>query len=446
MNKKILYFIFGLVCLIITNLLVDSSDLFTLMLIFSMYLVFINTFSNIKYKNKTSDLLSFSIILIIVISAFYSFISYFLSSLFFKDLRYVFLLSNITIFVYPSIKLIRQYLDNNNKNKKSFLCKLIYNTINLISFIIILVLYKFTNISFNNLIVSLFLQQFISLIIIFIINYKIFVFKKINLNKLRPIFLTDIRKSLISLSLFVFYYISIIFLYFSLTNRYLYDYPIMATLLADVYFYYYYFIVFFSIFYYPKKIDDDINITYIKLVDKLLPISILISILSSPILYIIFNSVTNAYIFALLIFEPLFLIMYVIAMRFLVDKKNFNIILIIGILVKLITTIPLINSLYRMGYSVVYGDIISTMLSLFIPIIITIIYFNNIHKLNFSSYFNKIITIIYENLILCIILILLQLLISLKVDNIIMAFGVIFIYIIVFIGYSVIKCRVRWFK
>ena len=96
MNKKILYFIFGLVCLIIINLLVDSSDLFTLMLIFSMYLVFINTFSNIKYKNKTSDLLSFSIILIIVISAFYSFISYFLSSLFFKDLRYVFLLSNIT--------------------------------------------------------------------------------------------------------------------------------------------------------------------------------------------------------------------------------------------------------------------------------------------------------------------------------------------------------------
>lgn len=446
MSKKIICFILGLILLIILNLTVNSTDLFSLLLVFSLYLIFINTFSNIKYNSKSSNLLFPSIIVIVFISLIYALISYIIGNLFFEEIKYIFLSMGMTIFIYPTINIIKQYLNLNNKKKNSLLISIIYSFFNLISIIIILLLYNFTSINVNTLISSLFLEQYIPLIIIAILNYKIFKIKKVKLEQLKPIFLANIKKTFISLSILAFYYMSLIFLYFSLTNKYLYDYQVVATLLVDVYFYYYYFIILITIFFYPKKIDEDINTTYIKLFNKLLPLTILISILSGPLLLVFFGSNTNAYIFSLLIYLSLFLIMYNIAMNLLINKKNFNIVLITALLLKIITTIPLINSLYRMGYSMIYGDIISTILSLFIPIVITIIYFNNVHKLNFSNYFSSVINIIYENLILCIILILLQLLVPLKTNNIIEAIGIITIYVIVYIIFNYIKIKFRRIK
>lgn len=446
MSKKIICFILGLILLIILNLTVNSTDLFSLLLVFSLYLIFINTFSNIKYNSKSSNLLFPSIIVIVFISLIYALISYIIGNLFFEEIKYIFLSMGMTIFIYPTINIIKQYLNLNNKKKNSLLISIIYSFFNLISIIILLLLYNFTSINVNTLISSLFLEQYIPLIIIVILNYKIFKIKKVKLEQLKPIFLANIKKTFISLSILAFYYMSLIFLYFSLTNKYLYDYQVVATLLVDVYFYYYYFIIFITIFFYPKKIDEDINTTYIKLFNKLLPLTILISILSGPLLLVFFGSNTNAYIFSLLIYLSLFLIMYNIAMNLLINKKNFNIVLITALLLKIITTIPLINSLYRMGYSMIYGDIISTILSLFIPIVITIIYFNNVHKLNFSNYFSSVINIIYENLILCIILILLQLLVPLKTNNIIEAIGIITIYVIVYIIFNYIKIKFRRIK
>ena len=446
MSKKIICFILGLILLIILNLTVNSTDLFSLLLVFSLYLIFINTFSNIKYNSKSSNLLFPSIIVIVFISLIYALISYIIGNLFFEEIKYIFLSMGMTIFIYPTINIIKQYLNLNNKKKNSLLISIIYSFFNLISIIIILLLYNFTSINVNTLISSLFLEQYIPLIIIVILNYKTFKIKKVKLEQLKPIFLANIKKTFISLSILAFYYMSLIFLYFSLTNKYLYDYQVVATLLVDVYFYYYYFIILITIFFYPKKIDEDINTTYIKLFNKLLPLTILISILSGPLLLVFFGSNTNAYIFSLLIYLSLFLIMYNIAMNLLINKKNFNIVLITALLLKIITTIPLINSLYRMGYSMIYGDIISTILSLFIPIVITIIYFNNVHKLNFSNYFSSVINIIYENLILCIILILLQLLVPLKTNNIIEAIGIITIYVIVYIIFNYIKIKLRRIK
>lgn len=446
MSKKIICFILGLILLIILNLTVNSTDLFSLLLVFSLYLIFINTFSNIKYNSKSSNLLFPSIVVIVFISLIYALISYIIGNLFFEEIKYIFLSMGMTIFIYPTINIIKQYLNLNNKKKNSLLISIIYSFFNLISIIILLLLYNFTSINVNTLISSLFLEQYIPLIIIAILNYKIFKIKKVKLEQLKPIFLANIKKTFISLSILAFYYMSLIFLYFSLTNKYLYDYQVVATLLVDVYFYYYYFIILITIFFYPKKIDEDINTTYIKLFNKLLPLTILISILSGPLLLVFFGSNTNAYIFSLLIYLSLFLIMYNIAMNLLINKKNFNIVLITALLLKIITTIPLINSLYRMGYSMIYGDIISTILSLFIPIVITIIYFNNVHKLNFSNYFSSVINIIYENLILCIILILLQLLVPLKTNNIIEAIGIITIYVIVYIIFNYIKIKFRRIK
>ena len=48
-----------------------------------------------------------------------------------------------------------------------------------------------------------------------------------------------------------------------------------------------------------------------------------------------------------------------------------------GLIAKLILIIPLINSFYRMGYNLIYGDIISTIIGLLITITINYIYIKN---------------------------------------------------------------------
>ena len=130
----------------------------------------------------------------------------------------------------------------------------------------------------------------------------------------------------------------------------------------------------------------------------------------------------------------------------LIDKKNFNTILSLGLIIKCIITVPLIHSLYRMGYSMVYGDILSTIISLLIPILITTIYFNNKNRVNFGDYFYNIISIVYENIILCLILILLQLLVPLNVDNRLSAILVILMYTMVFLLFNFIKVKIRRLK
>ena len=66
---------------------------------------------------------------------------------------------------------------------------------------------------------------------------------------------------------------------------------------------------------------------------------------------------------------------------------------------KLILIVPLINGFYRMGYSFIYGDILSTIIGLFASFIISIIYFNKKYKINFTKNFEKLLNIIYDNIV-----------------------------------------------
>lgn len=443
MNPKIIYFVLGLILITVLNITMNSTDLFSILLVSTLYLIFIKSFSHIKYNKKTNNQLVPIITIIILISLIYLAISYCIGSIFFTDIKSIFMAMGASIFIYPTIKVIKNYLDNNKQKKQSVIINLIYYLINIISLVVLILLYHFINLDINTFGIILYLSNYVALLIILITQRKIFKFKKINIKELKPILATNIRERLIILSNIAYYYLSLIFLYFSLTHKYLYDYSVVSTLLIDVYLYCYYIVVFIAIIFYPKKLEDNINTTYIKVISKMLPITILISILAGPILLVLFNHNTNAYIFTLLVFEAIILVMYNIAMNLLKDKKNFNIVLITGLLIKCITTIPLINSLYRMGYSMVYGDIISTIISLAIPVIIAIIYFNNKQKVSFDNYFTSILNIIYENIILCLILILLQLIIPLTTNNRLVALGVIVIYTIIYLVFNYIKRKLR---
>ena len=54
--------------------------------------------------------------------------------------------------------------------------------------------------------------------------------------------------------------------------------------------------------------------------------------------------------------------------------------MIVGIVSKIIITVPMINSFYRMGYNLLYGDIISTIISILISVIINYIYIKTNNK------------------------------------------------------------------
>ena len=446
MNKNILYFILSLLLIIILNLTINSSDLFSLLIVTTLYIIFISSFNHLNYNKKTSKQILPSIIIILFINIIYFIITYLISTLFFIEIRPIFISMASTIFILPSTKIVCNYLTNLGKKKSTNIIKLVYILTNITTIITLILLYHFINLDITKFGVILFLTNFIPFIFMFIYQKELFKPTKINLKEIKSIFYTNIKLSIITLSNQAYYYLSLMFLYFTLTNNYLYQIEVVSTLLIDVYLYCYFIVLVLYYIYIPKDIDTDINTIFIKIMKKMLPITIFISILSGPILTLLFNNSTNANILTLLIFESIFLVLYNICMKLLIDKKNFNTILSLGLIIKCIITVPLIHSLYRMGYSMVYGDILSTIISLLIPILITTIYFNNKNRVNFGDYFYNIISIVYENIILCLILILLQLLVPLNVDNRLSAILVILMYTMVFLLFNFIKVKIRRLK
>jgi len=101
----------------------------------------------------------------------------------------------------------------------------------------------------------------------------------------------------------------------------------------------------------------------------------------------------------------------------------------VGILVKFILVIPLIDSFYRMGYNLVYGDIISTIVGMFISVIINYIYLKR--KDREEKCFEKILKSLYENIFLCIILVIVQFIIPVMTDNYFIALIKIFGYVFI---------------
>ena len=69
-----------------------------------------------------------------------------------------------------------------------------------------------------------------------------------------------------------------------------------------------------------------------------------------------------------------------------------------------------------MGYNLVYGDIVSSIIGFIIIIVINYVYLNYINKKP-VNYLMKIMDIIYDNIILCIILIILEFIVPIDTNN-----------------------------
>ena len=174
----------------------------------------------------------------------------------------------------------------------------------------------------------------------------------------------------------------------------------------------------------------------------ILTITIIFGIISPLTCKLVFNDPSKSIYLIMVNILSIFILLYDITYENIKNKTVIYISLAVGLILKIVLIIPLINSFYRMGYNLVYGDITSTIIAMFISTIINYIYLKNKEK-NKINYFDKILDIVYDNILLCIILILVEFIVPIDTSSYIKSLGLIIIYITISITYIKIKNKKR---
>ena len=351
----------------------------------------------------------------------------------------------ISIIIKPLIKLLCEYLAN-IKNRAIYLSFIkAYEVIdNILMLIIALFSFRILNLKPINAIFSLYLSKIIAMFIIVTLIYqlnkysktiKLYGIGKINYRKeIKKILFTNSNKSIISIIKKSYYYISIILLYLILSTRYNYQLSNLEKIIVFMYFYvieiidYIVHVVGLII----KKISKDSNITNnVYYSFKIMtPIAITLGIIAPLISKAIFNNYEYSIYLSMMSFLSIFILLYDTVTNDIKNKYILNISLLAGIISKIVLIIPLINSFYRMGYNLIYGDIFSTIIAMSLTITINYLHVKKATK-NEEKYFERILKILYENILLAIILILMQFIIPISGISYIKSLGLTIIYIIV---------------
>lgn len=495
-KKSLVVKLFGFLFLIPFYYITKNNNIFLYAFSYSLYLILISVFSNIniesvlkKYYNLEyyyikEKIFKMTFLTIIVISLFITLLSggvgYLLEYLLnVKGVMIVYFVMSLTVFTEPCVSILKDYLVAHNFKKISNELMNIYNVLNII-FLLLISIISFMQLKIpENIKISLlYLSNVFAFIATYLLVYFVAIRKnnkikrkekitreeyRINVkNIIKNIFSDNINISIIDMSKYSYIYLSILFVYFALIRKYRYSYDDTTAIINITYFYGIQLIALICtvIQYFnrnqmnnmketiyqkkwinvPKLFKNDFN----DLLKIILPIMILISILATPIWVLIFGNSNGAYVLMFLAYMILFVIYYLIVIEILRSINNYrNLLLYIfsGIIIKLIITLPLIDSFYRMGYSLIYGDIASNIIVGLISVILGIIIINNKIKLNLLTEFDSILRIIYENIILCFILVLLDLIIPTNTTNRLSAIGIILIYGMVFALFYEVKRR-----
>lgn len=483
--KNFIYIFALLVMLMFIKFMLYEKDVFSVVISFSMFLIFVTSYSHINIEKEVNELRNnnyiysqvrlfyLTILIVFLINLIYMGIIYiitlFLSDNYFLfNYNYILLTMGSTIFLIPTLNILSQYLKANNLKKFGSIIKLMFYIIWVFLSIILLIVNYKIDISTYMFAIYIYLLEIFAFIVVILCcllvikNKKIFKLKqikkreecKISLkSKLKNIFASNIKYSIKKVIYLSYYYASIVFVFFILLYRYNYGYKEVISIMLDTYFYDFALILILVLYYvlkYKKVISNTINNIkekgtinnlLIDIANKVIPVTILICILSGPILKLLFNS-KNSIVFMFFIWILPFILLYIIGIKLLEvssSKKVLYTTLLTGILVKIILTIPLINSFYRMGYNLIYGDIVANIIGMFVSYIMTILYLNKKYKIDFSNSFEKILNIVYENIILSLILIISSMVISLNVNSKSQALIVIIIYIVIYVIYNIIK-------
>lgn len=480
--KKISNIISFLLLILLYNFTKDSN-MFLLTLSFSMLIIYTSIFSttsikskletlyNRKYYYSINKIFKNSIILVTIITLVLTLISYLTSLLInIKGLSIV----NISMCVYlltsTIIKLEGEYISIIKSKKLGNNLLNIYNIVNNILLLItIILLYKVFKLE-NYLNISiLYLISLIPFIIINILIY-IFIFKnkkevqkreenKLNyIKETKKILVTNKISTIFNIIQSSYIYLIIVILYSILTNKYNYNYDTIGIYITSIYFYgintiYFIYKIIKSIYIdkfneIKDKITNKENYNLINIINKIVSLSIsltiLLIIISKPLNNILFNN-KDMNIILNVSYILVFYILYnlIINLNIICNKeKNIIITLFTGLIITLITSIPIINSSYRMGYNLVGGSLISIILGITISIIIGIILIKKKLKLSLLNNFNDILNMIYENIIYSLVLVLFTFIVKVNIDSIIKSILVIIFYIFITIVFYITKEKI----
>lgn len=480
--KKISNIISFLLLILLYNFTKDSN-MFLLTLSFSMLIIYTSIFSttsikskleilyNRKYYYSINKIFKNSIILVTIITLVLTLISYLTSLLInIKGLSIV----NISMCVYlltsTIIKLEGEYISIIKSKKLGNNLLNIYNIVNNILLLItIILLYKVFKLE-NYLNISiLYLISLISFIIINILIY-IFIFKnkkevqkreenKLNyIKETKKILVTNKISTIFNIIQSSYIYLIIVILYFILTNKYNYNYDTIGIYITSIYFYgintiYFIYKIIKSIYIdkfneIKDKIINKENYNLINIINKIVSLSIsltiLLIIISKPLNNLLFNN-KDMNIILNVSYILVFYILYnlIINLNIICNKeKNIIITLFTGLIITLITSIPIINSSYRMGYNLVGGSLISIILGITISIIIGIILIKKKLKLSLLNNFNDILNMIYENIIYSLVLVLFTFIVKVNINSIIKSILVIIFYIFITIIFYITKEKI----
>ena len=480
--KKISNILSFLLLILLYNFTKDSN-MFLLTLSFSMLIIYTSIFSttsikskletlyNKKYYYSINKIFKNSIILVTIITLVLTLISYLTSLLInIKGLSIV----NISMCVYlltsTIIKLEGEYISIIKSKKLGNNLLNIYNIVNNILLLItIILLYKVFKLE-NYLNISiLYLISLIPFIIINILIY-IFIFKnkkeiqkreenKLNyIKETKKILVTNKISTIFNIIQSSYIYLIIVILYSILINKYNYNYDTIGIYITSIYFYgintiYFIYKIIKSIYIdkfneIKDKITNKENYNLINIINKIVSLSIsltiLLIIISKPLNNILFNN-KDMNIILNVSYILVFYILYnlIINLNIICNKeKNIIITLFTGLIITLITSIPIINSSYRMGYNLVGGSLISIILGITISIIIGIILIKKKLKLSLLNNFNDILNMIYENIIYSLVLVLFTFIVKVNINSIIKSILVIIFYIFITIVFYITKEKI----
>lgn len=464
-DKNMIVRTIELIAIIILYHITNDSSIFLYTLTLSLYNVFISCFSHITlkdtYKNNNNDysklkILKYTTINITIIYLIFILLSIFIgdtisSSLNIKNTFLPYLFMSLSIITEPLIKILLEYLESYNKPKLSKNLLSIYYIIEYVLLVLIsIVTFIILKLPANISVATLYLSKILSLIIISISIYIImkkmnikFTKQKLNYKKeLKLILTNNSHKSIINIIRNSYYYISTILLYLVLSNRYSYDLELIEKNLTFIYLYGIYimnYIINGMTILVTKK-ESIINYIY-TMFKNILITAIFIGITSPLICKILFLTNQNSIYLMMISFMSIFITLYNITFDYIKNIKVIYISLILGLISKLILTIPLINSFYRMGYNLVYGDIISTIISISISVIINYIYIKLNNKK--EKTIEKILKTLYDSILLCIILVVLQFIVPVRTDSYIKALFTLLLYLTISIMYIGFKKKKR---
>ena len=486
-----LYFI-SILCIIPFYYLTKDINIFNIIIILYLSLIFINTLSHVsiypllnRYIKKNYICIkdkTFKIVLSIVsiISLIYMFLTYITSCYLEKVLNLTNLkilsitVSSVILFTLI-FKIISEYLIIHNHKKLGNNLLNIYLIFNIIYLLTSSLILNFTKIDKNTklIIISLsFIASGLILLSIIFICYKKKLKNKTRITRdelkvnyyldIKKIFKTNTYISLINVIKYAYIYISIIVSHRVLTLRYNYSTTDTTEILTHTYFYSLLLVLLIYLIYKYKntialnnikkiiesKDTDKYNIIssyYIEKISIYLPVSLITLLLSKPIYTLLFNNYKYSYALGIMNVFLVFYIIYDITItiiHYLNKNKQLFRLIIIGFIFFIISLVPIIDTSYRMGYPLIIGSIIALILSHLLVIVLGDFYLKK-HNIIVINDIEKILVIFYKNILLSIILILLQLIIPNRLNNQLQSLFLIIFYFSSGVIYYLLKNLVR---